>query len=244
MFKKLATISLTLIAALTFAAAPAFAKTDNPNASFNKPSKTEIVYDLPDSGDNAHPSGNDRSVEHGRSLTQGNAQSDPDDDGRGPDRSNGGDDKQPNGLGGVDKADQDNNNGCGNDDDFEDDNEGWCGQKPKNDSECKYDCEPECKYDCEPGCQVDCEPGCTQNCEPECETNCEPECTDNCGGECVANCTPETPEDPDQPEVLGITTLPNTGVPANFSWVIACLSLIGGGATLRYVSRKENQLEN
>ncbi|MBW3657199.1 MAG: hypothetical protein KY457_01070, partial [Actinobacteria bacterium] len=79
-----------------------------------------------DDGDNAHPSGKDRSVEHGRSGNQGKAQSDPDDDGRGPDRSNGGAD-QADGPGGVDKADQDGNNGCGNDDDFEDDNEGLCG---------------------------------------------------------------------------------------------------------------------
>ncbi|MBW3659674.1 MAG: hypothetical protein KY457_13620 [Actinobacteria bacterium] len=87
-----------------------------------------------DDGDNAHPSGQDRSVEHGQSGNQGNAQSDPDDDGRGPDRSNGGVD-QPNGEGGVDKADQDGNNGCGNDDDFEDDNEGWCGRPPVEDTE-------------------------------------------------------------------------------------------------------------
>ena len=84
-----------------------------------------------DDGDNAHPSGKDRSTENGKSGNQGNSESDPDDDGRGPDRSNGGPDK-PNGSGGVDKADQDGNNGCGNDDDFEDDNEGWCG-KPKDD---------------------------------------------------------------------------------------------------------------
>lgn len=82
-----------------------------------------------DAGDDRHPSGTDRSVEHGRSGNQGKAESDPDDDGRGPDRGNGGDDK-PNGTGGIDKADQDGNNGCGNDDDFEDDNEGWCGRKP------------------------------------------------------------------------------------------------------------------
>jgi hypothetical protein len=85
---------------------------------------------VPDEGDNAHPSGKDKSVENGGSGNQGNSESDPDDDGRGPDRSNGGPDK-PNGSGGVDKADQDGNNGCGNDDDFEDDNEGWCGRKPK-----------------------------------------------------------------------------------------------------------------
>ena len=83
-----------------------------------------------DEGDNQHPSGRDRSVEHGNSGNQGNSTSDPDDDGRGPDRSNGGADK-PDGPGGEDLADQDGNNGCGNDDDFEDDNEGWCGRRPK-----------------------------------------------------------------------------------------------------------------
>lgn len=83
-----------------------------------------------DDGDNQHPSGKDRSVENGGSGNQGNSESDPDDDGHGPDRSNGGPDK-PNGSGGDDLADQDGNNGCGNDDDFEDDNEGWCG-KPED----------------------------------------------------------------------------------------------------------------
>ena len=83
-----------------------------------------------DSGDNMHPSGKDKSVEHGKSGNQGNSSSDPDDDGRGSDRSNGGADK-PNGPGGVDLADQDGSNGCGNDDDFEDDNEGWCGKPDK-----------------------------------------------------------------------------------------------------------------
>lgn len=80
-----------------------------------------------DDGDNAHPSGKDRSVEHGGSGNQGKASHDPDDDGHGPDRSNGGAD-HPGADGGVDLADQDGNNGCGNDDDFEDDNEGWCGK--------------------------------------------------------------------------------------------------------------------
>ncbi|MCO8126208.1 LPXTG cell wall anchor domain-containing protein [Acidimicrobiia bacterium EGI L10123] len=100
---------------------------------------TSATSDVADDGDNAHPSGKDRSVEPGGSGTQGNAQSDPDDDGRGPDRSNGGADK-PGGEGGVDKDDQDGNNGCGNDDDFEDDNEGLClgrdgapGQQPDDD---------------------------------------------------------------------------------------------------------------
>lgn len=245
MLRKLVTISLTLIAALSFAAAPAFAKTDNPNASFNKPTKNEIVYDLPDSNDNAHPSGKDRSVEHGRSLTQGNAQSDPDDDGNGPDRSNGGPDKQPDGVGGVDKDDQDNNNGCGNDDDFEDDNEGWCGKKPKTTPECTYDCEPECTAACQPECEVDCEPGCTQDCEPGCQTDCSSECTQNCGGECVANCG-STPKDPNEPQVLSVSRLPITGIPgtADFSWVFIAIALLGSGATLRYVTSKENLFEN
>lgn len=90
--------------------------------------------DQPDDGDNKHPSGKDKSVEPGGSGTQGNAQSDPDDDGKGPDRSNGGADK-PGGPGGVDKGDQDSNNGCGNDDDFEDDNEGLCGGPDRSESE-------------------------------------------------------------------------------------------------------------
>jgi hypothetical protein len=91
---------------------------------------------VPDDGDNAHPSSKDRSIENGKSGTQGKSESDPDDDGRGPERSNGGPDKA-NGSGGVDKADQDGNNGCGNDDDFEDDNEGWCGKRPAKDDEVK-----------------------------------------------------------------------------------------------------------
>jgi hypothetical protein len=75
-----------------------------------------------DDGDNRHPSGKDRSVEHGGSGNQGKSASDPDG------MTNGGADK-PNGPGGIDKADQDGNNGCGNDDDFEDDNNGNCGGK-------------------------------------------------------------------------------------------------------------------
>ncbi len=93
----------------------------------NDPDKEDVA----DDGDNLHPSGKDRSVEHGNSAAnpnQGKAESDPDDDGRGPDRTNGGPDK-PGGSGGLDLADQDGNNGCGNDDDFEDDNEGLCGSK-------------------------------------------------------------------------------------------------------------------
>ena len=85
-----------------------------------------------DSGDNAHPSGKDRSVENGGSGNQGKAESNPDDS-KGPMRYEGkqGDDK-PNGPGGTDLADQDGNNGCGNDDDFNDDNNGWCGRPKKS----------------------------------------------------------------------------------------------------------------
>ncbi len=105
----------------------------DPSTSYTEDDDTNdggTPNNVPDDGDNAHPSGKDRSVENGGSGNQGKSESDPDDDGRGPDRSNGGPDK-PNGSGGIDKADQDGNNGCGNDDDFEDDNEGWCGRKPK-----------------------------------------------------------------------------------------------------------------
>lgn len=88
-----------------------------------------LPEDLPDAGDNRHPSGKDRSVEPGAgdhaNPNQGKSEADPDDDGRGPDRSNRGADK-PGGTGGLDVHDQDGNNGCGNDDDFEDDNEGRC----------------------------------------------------------------------------------------------------------------------
>jgi len=56
--------------------------------------------------------------------------SDPDDNGKGPDR----------GDGTVDKEDW--NNGCGNDDDRDDDNEGWCGkEKPVTPPPCGPRCE-------------------------------------------------------------------------------------------------------
>jgi hypothetical protein len=95
-----------------------------------------VPNNIPDEGDNLHPSGKDRSVEPGGSGDQGRSASTPDQDGRGPERDNGGTDK-PNGPGGADILDQDRNNGCGNDDDFDDDNEGWCGkqkdrEKPEN----------------------------------------------------------------------------------------------------------------
>jgi hypothetical protein len=89
-----------------------------------------VPNNIPDEGDNQHPSGKDRSVENGGSGDQGRSSSTPDQNGRGPERDNGGTDK-PNGPGGADIIDQDRNNGCGNDDDFDDDNEGLCG-KVKN----------------------------------------------------------------------------------------------------------------
>ena len=147
MLNKILILIFTLVAASFIAASPTFAKSNNSNNSHGKPTKSEIVYDLPDSGDNLHPSGKDRSVEPGRSLTQGKSKSDPDDNNKGPERSNGKSDK-PGSVGGLDKLDQDGNNGCGKDDDFEDDNEGWCGQKPKKDHEEK--CEKNCLHDDKP----------------------------------------------------------------------------------------------
>ena len=90
---------------------------------------------MSDEGDNAHPSGNDKSVENGNSGTQGRSESNPDDS-VGPMRYEGdlGDDKA-NGPGGTDLADQDGNNGCGNDDDFDDDNNGWCGKPTETDTD-------------------------------------------------------------------------------------------------------------
>jgi hypothetical protein len=89
-----------------------------------------VANNLPDDGDNRHPSGKDRSVEAGGSGDQGHSASTPDQDGHGPERDYQGTDK-PGYGGGMDVLDQDRNNGCGNDDDFEDDNEGWCGHHPK-----------------------------------------------------------------------------------------------------------------
>jgi hypothetical protein len=73
---------------------------------------------IPDDGDNEHPSGKDRSVEHGGTGNQGNSESNPDDS-KGPMRFERelGDDK-PNGPGGMVLAVQDGNNGCGIVDDF------------------------------------------------------------------------------------------------------------------------------
>lgn len=92
---------------------------------------TSIAQTGSDEGDNRHPSGKDRSVEHGKSETQGKSNSDPD----GTQNSYGGNSGKDK-LGydaGLDKGDQDGNNGCGNDDDFEDDNNGNCKGKDKKD---------------------------------------------------------------------------------------------------------------
>ena len=154
-------VLLTIIALAAFQVSPAFAhhrddhdggqsvqeadhKAGEPDGDADSSSSTAYTEDN-DTNDgntpnnledarNDHPSGNDKSVENGGSGNQGNSESDPDDDGNGTDRSNGGPDK-PNGSGGEDLADQDGNNGCGNDDDFEDDNNGWCGKPTDIDDE-------------------------------------------------------------------------------------------------------------
>jgi hypothetical protein len=103
----------------------------NPGTAFTEDNDSDgVANNIADEGDNAHPSGKDRSVESGSSGNQGKAESKPDQNGTGPERDNRGTDKA-NGPGGSDILDQDGNNGCGNDDDFDDDNEGWCGGKDK-----------------------------------------------------------------------------------------------------------------
>ena len=114
----------------------------------------EDDHDTADAGDNAHPSGKDRSVEHGKSGNQGKAESNPDDS-KGPQRFEGGrGDDKPQGPGGLDRADQDGNNGCGNDDDFDDDNNGHCGKPstPTNPTEdCTGDTNPHNNKSCDEG---------------------------------------------------------------------------------------------
>jgi hypothetical protein len=93
--------------------------------------ESEADESTADEGDNAHPSGKDRSVENSPEANpnQGKSESNPDDT-NGPKRCEGvcGEDDKSNAGGGEDSADQDGNNGCGNDDDFDDDNNGWCGK--------------------------------------------------------------------------------------------------------------------
>ena len=134
LLKGLAGVGALLLVSLAMTA-PALAggKDKGPKSAYtedNDSNDNGTMNNVSDDGDNKHPSGKDRSIEHGKSGNQGKSGSDPDGD------SNGGADK-PNGSGGNDKADQDGNNGCGNDDDFEDDNNGNCGPKDKKDKKDK-----------------------------------------------------------------------------------------------------------
>ena len=101
---------------------------DNEKPHEEKNNQISANTDIPQTGadeeDNRHPSGKDRSIEHGNSQNQGRSNSDPD----GKENTYGGSSgKDKLGFdGGLDKGDQDGNNGCGNDDDFEDDNNGNC----------------------------------------------------------------------------------------------------------------------
>ena len=138
-----AALSASAITVIFALGSPAFAG-DKGQGDEHRKDRTETTTVRPDSApgdddsiadttptdadaDNAHPSGNDRHEDKG---AQGHSTSAPDENGSGPERDYEGTDKSytvtADGLGGVDKEDQDGNNGCGNDDDFEDDNEGLC----------------------------------------------------------------------------------------------------------------------
>ena len=138
-----AALSASTLAVIFALGSPAFAG-DKGQGDEHRKDRTESTTVRPDSAtddddsiadsapadadaDNAHPSGNDRHEDKG---AQGHSNSTPDQNGSGPERDYQGTDKSyevtADGLGGVDKEDQDGNNGCGNDDDFEDDNEGLC----------------------------------------------------------------------------------------------------------------------
>jgi hypothetical protein len=217
-----------------------------------------------DEGDNQHPSGKDRSVEHGKSGNQGKAESNPDDS-KGPRRYEGelGDDK-PNGPGGTDVADQDGNNGCGNDDDFDDDNNGWCG-KHKDKTPPEQPCDRDetmpgtqpCDYD-------DDEVGGTP---PVCDVNPDMPGTQPCGGDDVGGdvvTTPPSNDDdveggsvsvpagdevlggrinPDAPETAPSTTttgaaLPFTGAGSAITYLlIGFVLLLIGGASVVYAKK-------
>ena len=137
-------VLLAVIALLAFTVAPAFAhhKDGHANGGGSESASQDDDGIPDDNDDNQHPSGKDRETNDGPTDDEqgGTQTSNPDNDGRGPERNScegtsedrvGGCADKPGGTGGVDDADQDWNNGCGNDDDFEDDNEGWCGGKPK-----------------------------------------------------------------------------------------------------------------
>ena len=70
-------------------------------------------------GDTGGVGGGNQGCPDKPNMVQGKSCSEPDNDGRGPDRNESGRDKV-----------EDGNNGCGNDADRMDDNEGWCGKKP------------------------------------------------------------------------------------------------------------------
>lgn len=135
--------------------------------------KSDLIASIPqtgpDEGDNNHPSGKDRSIEHGNSQIQGKSQSDPD----GDKNANGGvSGKDKIGLdGGFDKGDQDGNNGCGNDDDFEDDNNGNCNSRNhnKNPGDCDKNGSTGDKNGrpCDPGKNNASDQGCKHG-EPDC----------------------------------------------------------------------------
>lgn len=188
MVKKLSIIGLTLIAFLLLAAKPTFAA----GHSYGQ-TKHAVV--------NSH--------------TQGKSKSDPDDNGKGPERSNGGYDK-PGYTGGI-NSDRDGNNGCGNDSDREDDNEGWCGSKPK-----KTKVENSCDKTCQPKEDKDhngCDKVCNQVCKPA------PKPTPKPIGTPVL--TPlATPVVTKTPTVLGITTLPNTASPSKPDYSIYAVALL------------------
>ena len=136
--KTLAAFSTALLAFFVIGLSPVLASHEKGHSSYTEDNDTNdnnTPNNVSDDGDNAHPSGKDRSVESGGSGNQGKSQSHPDDS-KGPMRCEGtcGEADKPNSGGGADKADQDNNNGCGNDDDFDDDNNGWCGKPGSSNS--------------------------------------------------------------------------------------------------------------
>jgi hypothetical protein len=124
-----AALAISLVPATAALAAPGNGNAASQRGGERTTESTSTVEqweceDTPDQP-SLHPSGRDRHCEPGGSGTQGRARSEPDADGRGPDRNDRGTDK-PGHDGGLYPEDQDGNNGCGNDHDFEDDNEGWC----------------------------------------------------------------------------------------------------------------------
>ena len=180
-----------------------------------------------DDGDNAHPSGKDRSVENGGSANQGKSESNADDS-KGPMRYEGGQgDDKPQGPGGTDRDDQDGNNGCGNDDDFDDDSNGWCGKPAGEDNNPPPPCDAD---DTMPGIQP-CEPSVL----PDDRNN--PSTPDNFVLGTRFSQSPSTPEVAAAAQPAP-ALLPFTG--ANLAMLLFTgLSLIvAGGATLKVRTKK------